>query len=237
MNQYLTPEQRAQFERQLAGSTLTDEQKQIAYRQGQDMARADLGMNAETNADNAALEGSGFTSVQALLKAYETSQAQLNEAIEALKRLNALARALENGQAVEPETPEARSSRVQKAWKARVGAMRDLEALLPEIAEYILAHPERSLEEDGLERAYDAVRAAKYRSDEELLGDPESVKRLAADPRVRNAVLVAHLAETYRAGRDLPAFIAGGGSIPAAPDSQTDGMKQARAKLEALLRN
>ena len=61
---------------------------------------------------------------------------------------------------------------------------------LPEIAEYILAHPEYSIEEDGLERAYNAVRAAKYRSDEELLGDPESVKRLAADPRVKNAVQI-----------------------------------------------
>ena len=237
MNQYLTPEQRSQLERQLAGDTLTDEQKRTAYRQGQDMARADLGLNAETDADKAALKDSGFASVQALLEAYEASQAQLNEAIEALKRLNALARALENGRAIEPETPEAHSGRVQKAWKARAGALRDLEALLPEIAEYILAHPERSLEEDGLERAYDAVRAAKYRSDEELLGDPESVKRLAADPRVKNAVLVAHLAETYRAGRDLPAFIAGGGSIPAAPDTPAGGMQQARAKLEALLRN
>ncbi len=156
MNQYLTPEQRSRFEQQLAGETLTDEQKLAAFRQGQDMARA--------------------------------------------------------------------------------GSLRDLEALLPEIAEYILAHPEYSIEEDGLERAYNAVRAAKYRSDEELLGDPESVKRLASDPRVKNAVLVAHLAETYRAGRDLPAFISGGG-VPAAADVPADGMRQARAKLEALLKN
>ena len=241
MNQYLTPEQRAQFERQLAGGGLTEEQKQAAFRQGQDMARADLSAGAEesqdTDADEDALARSGFASVQALLEAYEASQAQLNEAVEALKRLNALARALENGQALEPEKPEARASRVQKAWKGSAAGMRDLEALLPEIAEYILAHPEYSIEEDGLERAYNAVRAARYRSDEELLGDPESVKRLAADPRVKNAVLVAHLAEVYKSGRELPAFIAGGGSIPAAPAATTDGMQQAREKLEALLKH
>ena len=63
------------------------------------------------------------------------------------------------------------------------------------------------------------------------------VKRLAADPRVKNAVLVAHLAEVYRSGRELPAFIAGGGSIPAAAEKGAGGMQEARAKLEALLKN
>ncbi|MBO4297837.1 MAG: hypothetical protein J5998_03480 [Clostridia bacterium] len=235
MNQYLTPEQRARFERELAGASLTDEQKQAAFEQGRDMARADLAGEAP-DSDAAVLEGSGFDSVSALLEAYQASQARLNEATEALRRLNALVRVLENGNALEPEKPEERTVRVQKAWKGSAAGMRDLEALLPEIAEYILAHPEYSIEEDGLERAYNAVRAAKYRSDEELLGDPESVKRLAADPRVRNAVLVAHLAEVYKSGRELPAFIADGGSIPAAAGKSEGGMQQAKAKLEALLK-
>lgn len=240
MNQYLTPEQRSEFERQLAGGALTNEEKQAAFQQGAHMARADLAADAPAaapSADADALARSGFNSVQALLDAYEASQAQLGEAAEALRRLNAMLRALQNGEELAPEKPEERASRVQKAWKGSAAGMRDLEALLPEIAEYILAHPEYSIEEDGLERAYNAVRAAKYRSDEELLGDPESVKRLAADPRVKNAVLVAHLAEVYRSGRELPAFIAGGGSIPAAAEKGAGGMQEARARLEALLKN
>ena len=240
MNQYLTPEQRSEFERQLAGGALTNEEKQAAFQQGAQMARADLAADAPAaapSADADALARSGFDSVQALLDAYEASQAQLGEAAEALRRLNAMLRALQNGEELTPEKPEERAIRVQKAWKGSAAGMRDLEALLPEIAEYILAHPEYSIEEDGLERAYNAVRAAKYRSDEELLGDPESVKRLAADPRVKNAVLVAHLAEVYRSGRELPAFIAGGGSIPAATEKGAGGMQEARARLEALLKN
>jgi len=232
MNQYLTPEQRAQFERQLANGGLSEQDRQAAFEQGVDMARADM---ASPGADGDALRRSGFDSVQELLDAYEASQAGLSEAEEALRRLSALAQALDNGKLLEPADPETYNRRVQKAWTRHAGAMRDLDRLLPEMAEYIMAHPGFALQEDGLERAYDAVRAGKYRSEEELLDDPESVKRLSADPRVRNAVLTAHLSEVYRAGRELPAFIAGGGSIPA-PGGGTDSMEQAKSRLEALLK-
>ena len=237
MNQYLTPEQRAQFEQQLAGDALTEQEKQEAFAQGVGMAQADAAGAADANPeDKEALKRSGFDSVQALLDAYEESQKSLREAEDALGQLNALARALENGEQLAPESGEAHSRRVQDAWKRRAGLMRDLEGLLPEIAEYIMAHPAFSLEEDGLERAYDAVRAGKYQSEEELLSDPENVKRLSADPRVKSAVLTAHLAEVYKAGKDLPAFIAAGGGIPAESDKPQDGMAAAKAKLEALLK-
>ena len=237
MNQYLTAEQRAAFERQLAEEELTDEQKQAAIGQGMEMAQADMADQAGAGAADGALAGSGFDSVEALLAAYEKSQADLSEAEEALRRTQALVRALENGQALEPEAPEARSDSVRRAWQHRAGDMPDLQELLPEIAEYILAHPSIAMEEDGLQRAYDAVRAAKYRSDEALLDDPESVKKLAADPRVRDAVLTAHLAAVYRSGREVPAFIGGGGSIPAGAGKPQDGMAQAKARLEAMLKN
>ena len=239
MNQYLTPEQRAQFEQQLAQDALSEQEKQQAFQQGVDMAQADL--TEETNQpaadeDQEALRRSGFESVQALLDAYEQSQKSLSEAEDTLSQLTALARALENGEKLAPESGEARSRRVQDEWKRRAGLMKDLEALLPEMAEYIMAHPAFSLEEDGLQRAYDAVRSGKYQSEEELLSDPETVKRLSADPRVKSAVLTAHLSEVYRAGRDLPAFIAAGGGIPAEADKPESGMAQAKAKLEALLK-
>ena len=233
MNQYLTPEQRAAFERRLAQDDLTQAEKEAAVAEGVDMARSDAaGQAAEADA----LARSGFDSVDALLAAYEKSQADLSEAEDALRQTQALLKALHNGEALAGETtPEARSDAVRKTWTRRAGAMRDLEALLPEMAAYIMAHPAFAMEEDGLERAYDAVRAARYRSSEELLGDPESVKQLAADPRVRDAVLTAHLAAIYRAGREVPAFIGSGGGIPGETDKAPDGMARARAKLEALL--
>ncbi|MBQ8955052.1 MAG: hypothetical protein IJ048_13160 [Clostridia bacterium] len=236
MNQYLTPEQRAAFEAQLADDALTDEERQEAFQQGADMAQADLSREAEPAAEADAVTRSGFDSVEALLAAYEQSQAALRQAEDALAQMAALSRALENGNRLEEADPEARNRRVQDAWKRRADLMRDLEALLPDMAAYILAHPEHAVKEDGLERAYDAVRSEKYRSDEELLDDPESVKRFAADPRVKNAVLTAHLAQVYRAGQALPAFIAGGGSIPGEAAHPQAGMEQAKAKLEALLK-
>ena len=242
MNQYLTPEQRAQFEQQLTEDVLTEQERQEAFGQGVDMAQADMAQAeaadevAASAEDREALRRSGFDSVQALLDAYEQSQRSLHEAEDALTQLGALARALENGEQLAPESGETRSHRVQDAWKRRAGLMRDLEGLLPEIAEYIMAHPAFAMEEDGLERAYNAVRAGKYKSEEELLADPENVKRLSADPRVKSAVLTAHLAEVYKAGKDLPAFIAAGGGIPAEADKPQDGMEAAKAKLEAMLR-
>ena len=241
MNQYLTPEQRAQFEQQLAEDALTEQEKQDAFQQGVDMAQADMANetgadSAESPADQEALRRCGFDYVVALLAAYEESEKSLREAEDAMSQLAALARAMENGDKLAPESGETRSRRVQDEWKRRAGLMKDLEALLPEMAEYIMAHPAFSLEEDGLERAYDAVRSGKYQSEAELLADPETVKRLSADPRVKSAVLTAHLSEVYKAGKDLPAFIAAGGGIPAEADKPQDGMAQAKAKLEALLK-
>ena len=232
MDQYLTPEQRAQLERQLAEDALTDGEKQQAFAQGVNMAQADTAADPDAEA----LRRSGFDSVQALLEAYEQSQASLREAEDSVRQLTVLIKALENGEQLEPDTPEERGRRVQETWKRRAGVMRDLEKLLPEMAEYILAHPAFALEEDGLDRAYDAVRAGKYRSEEELLSDPDAVKRLSADPRVKSAVLTAHLAQVYHTGRDLPAFIAAGGGIPAPADKPEDGLAAARTKLEALLK-
>ncbi len=235
MNHYLTPEQQAEFEKQLAQGGLSEEQAQDAFAQGADMARAEMAQAEPNDASADALRKSGFGSVQALLDAYEESQAALGEARDTLEKLRALVRALDAEGALSPDAPEERGRAVQREWTRRAVDMRDIERLLPDMAEYILAHPASSLEEDGLERAYDAVRSKKYRSDEELLDDPESVKRLAADPRVKNAVLTAHLSEVYRAGKDLPSFIDGGGVAPA-DEGGTDGMAQAGEKLRALLK-
>ena len=52
MNQYLTPEQRAQFEQQLAGDALTEQEKQEAFAQGVGMAQADAAGAADANPED-----------------------------------------------------------------------------------------------------------------------------------------------------------------------------------------
>ena len=94
--------------------------------------------------------------------------------------------------------------------------------------------PYRAHRNERNRRMVAAVRSHRYRSEERLLDDPEAVKRLSADPRVREAVLSAHLAGIYKSAAALPAFIDDGGNIPVA-EPVKGGMDRAKAKLTAML--
>ena len=250
MAQYLSPDQRALLERELAGTAtengaLTDSQKQQAINQGMEMARSDLSAPDEAGL----LAQNGFDSAGQLLEAYRRAQSELNDLRGALSRLTTLSEALDNARELDPRDPafsglepiyerertDARNRVIQSEWKKRASEMDDIQQFLPEMAEYILSHPAYALESDGLERAYDAVRSGKYKSESDLLSDPATVRRLAQDERVKNAVLTAHMAQIHRVGRDVPACIADGGNTPAADGHNSGGMERAKARLIAML--
>ena len=150
-----------------------------------------------------------------------------------VRRIEAAGRARRNERRLEND-PNGRNRVIQAVWASRAEDLEDIAQFLPEMSAYIAGHPEYAMETDGLERAYDAVRSHRYRSEERLLDDPEAVKRLSADPRVREAVLSAHLAGIYKSAAALPAFIDDGGSIPVAEPTR-GGMDRAKAKLTAML--
>ena len=244
MTQYLTTDQRQKFIDQLAGEDdmqLDENERKAALLQGADMARADLNESdapaeATPEADPIAerLSALGFENVEAMIDAYERLARRYADLMEDVRRVEATARARGNERSLESD-PDGRSRVIQAVWAARAGELQDIAQFLPEMTAYIMGHPEQALATDGLERAYDAVRSHRYRSEENLLDDPEAVKRFSADPRVREAVLSAHLAEIYKSVEKLPTFIDDGGNIPAAaPDK--GGMAKARAKLVAMLR-
>ena len=175
----------------------------------------------------------GFESAGQLADAYERLARRHADLMEDVRRIEAAGRARRNERRLESD-PSGRNRVIQAVWASRAAELEDVAQFLPEMSAYIAAHPECAVETDGLERAYDAVRSHRYRSEERLLDDPEAVKRLSADPRVREAVLTAHLAGIYKSAAALPAFIDDGGNIPVAEPNK-GGMDRAKAKLTAML--
>ena len=251
MTQYLTPRQRQLFIDRLAEESdapqLSGDQREAALQQGADMALADMQgapndegffLDEEARDENGAMDerlaALGFESAGQLADAYERLARRHADLMEDVRRIEAAGRARRNERRLESD-PSGRNRVIQAVWASRSAELEDVAQFLPEMSAYIAAHPECAVETDGLERAYDAVRSHRYRSEERLLDDPEAVKRLSADPRVREAVLTAHLAGIYKSAAALPAFIDDGGNIPVAEPNK-GGMDRAKAKLTALLR-
>ena len=250
MTQYLTPRQRQLFIDRLAEENdapqLSGDQREAALQQGADMARADMRdmpdsedffLKEEAQDGSGAmaerLAALGFENADQLADAYERLERRHADLMDDVRRIEAAGRARRNERSLEND-PSGRNRVIQAIWASRAEDLEDIAQFLPEMSAYIAGHPEYAMETDGLERAYDAVRSHRYRSEERLLDDPEAVKRLSADPRVREAVLSAHLAGIYKSAAALPAFIDDGGNIPVAEPTK-GGMDRAKAKLTALL--
>lgn len=263
MAEYLTREQRAALEAQLAAEDgLSEEQAETAFQQGVRMAQADeQGAQAQKawGREQEALRQAGFESVAQLAEAYQAASAAVRELRGMVEHLLEMERAMEAAASMDPVHPEyavrgqvetglrpmreqarraARNRLIQQDWNDSAAQMEDLERLLPEMAEYILRHPKYADESDGLLRAYDAVRSAKYRDEERAMRDPEFIRRMAADERVREAVLRAHLEEVYRENEAPQSIGSGaqGGKIPLTGRKPITGMEMAKKRLEAMLK-
>ena len=254
MTEYLTSEQRAELERQLAGGQLTEEEAQAAMNEGARMAQADRAAGEY----RAVLKEYGFGSVREMSEAYERMQATVSELRGMLRRLLDMEKAERTAAELDVRHPEyavrrriemelrpmreelraaAKGRLIQRDWQDSAADMHDLERLLPEIAEYIMRNPKYAGESDGLRRAYDAVRSEKYRGEDELLADPDFIGRLAENELVKEAVLRAHLEEIRRGGH-IPQSVGAGqeaGKTPLTGRKPIAGMDMAKKRLEAML--
>ena len=75
MKEYLSPEQRAELERQLQQGDMTQEQAQTALEEGARMAQADAAREQE----RALLNEAGFEDVSALLEAWQRTRTAVQE--------------------------------------------------------------------------------------------------------------------------------------------------------------
>ena len=244
MTEYLTKEQRAELEKQLAGG-LTEEEAQQALYEGARMAQAEMGGAERGNGDvlaldeedRAFLEKYGFRSMREVRGYFRTLQDVVEMQRGLLNDLREIERADATAAALDARHPgyaaggvfememrpvrdkamkAARNRMIQQDWMLSAAGMRDLQRLLPEIAEYIMAEPRLSEDPDGLMRAYEAVRSRKYRDTDELLADPEFIRMMAENEQIREAVLRAHMEEIQKGG-GVPQMIGAGSEAGKSP--------------------
>lgn len=276
---YLTPEQEAEFIKQLEsqggaldGGALTPEEQQQAVQEGAQMAAEDAangqmpGADApvqpteqapEANADARLLQSLGFGSLDELVNAYKETLRTGSEMREMLTQIAALHQAMENNDELDPNSPEDQMRRVvrsefaplyekqkadirnrliQEKWGQSAAAKADdLSEHMDEIQAMLKSNPRLAMDEDGLQRAYDAVRSKKYRSEASLMADAEFLKKVAANPEVKRAVLEEHLQGVARTGDAIPQGITGGGNTPLTGRETITSMTDAKKKLAQML--
>lgn len=280
MANYLTPEQEAQFIKDLQsqggvpeGGALTPDQQQQAIQEGAQMAAADAQNGAvpgadapangqdqaaqQQNADAQLLSQLGFGSVDELANAFREAAKNASEMRDMLTHITAIQQAAGNEEQLDPNNPDdrariiarqemkplldkemanARNRLVQEKWNASDAAKAaDLAELMPDIQAYLQKNPRYAVDEDGLQRAYDAVRSGRYRSEKALMDDPEFLKRVASDEQVKKTVIEDYLQDIARNGEAVPQSISEGGSTPLTGKKQVSGMENAKQKLLSML--
>ncbi len=264
MTEYLTKEQRAELERQLAGE-LTGEEAQAAFEEGARMAQEEMGGGREEelpemdDEDRAFMKKYGFEKLADVRRAFMMLQDVLGKQRELMNDLREIERADATAAALDARHPEyaagrmfemelrpvrekaraaARNRMIQQDWMASAAGMRDLEKVLPEIAEYIMEHPRYAEDSEGLLRAYEAVRSRKYRDPLEMMEDPEFIQMMAENEQVKEAVLRAHM-EEIRKGERIPQSVGAAGEdgkMPLTGRRPITGMEMAKKRLEYMLR-
>lgn len=199
----------------------------------------------------------GFADVGQLIDAFKATSASASQYKDTLAQLVAFQQAQQNDQDLDPSDPtyevkkaireemaplyermqdEARNQLVQEAWGKSVVDMPDINDLMTDITGFLHEHPDLAVADDGLRRAYDGVRSKKYKSESQLLNDPEFIKRIANNEKVRDAVLGKHLGEIARTGDAIPQSIGDGGGSPLTGKKQApNGMEHAKKGLLSML--
>lgn len=204
-----------------------------------------------------ALSQLGFGSLDELVNAYKEANRTAGEMRDMLTQITAIQQAANNEAQLDPNDPdarvkqlidsrmkpllesrkaEARNRLIQEKWRMSDAAKAaDITNLLPEIHAYLTANPRYAVDEDGLQRAYDAVRSKMYRSDEALSNDPAFLKQMANNEQVKKMVLEEHLQNIARNGEAAPQTITDGGSTPLTGKRTASGMDNAKQKLLSML--
>lgn len=256
-SKYLNEDQTAQLEQMLGAQEAPASNPETPP--VEDNAAVDAAAPAQEQADpHAALFAElGVQSVEEMAERFKEANSKNSELKGMLSQLLAFQQALDNESQTEPEDPmnsikkaireemapvydklqqEARNKIVQEAWGEAAKGMPDIADVMPEITAYITEHPELAVDNEGLRRAYDSVRSAKYRTEEQMFSDDEFVKRAAANEKVKDAVLKEHLSAIARIGGDVPASIGNGGGTPLTGQKPApNSMDQAKAGLGRML--
>lgn len=258
MEKYLTPEQEAEFINQL--NAPAEPQPTPEAENPVEDNSAPEAVDAAPMTENplsALFDEFGVTSAEELAEAFRRTSKQSDEYKGMLAELLAFQKALDTKGEIEPDDPmntvkqavreemapiyeklqrEAQNKIVQEAWGKDAVNMPDLADAMPEITAFLHEHPELSVENDGLRRAYDRVRSMKYKSEAQMLADDDFIARMAANEKVKDAVIKEYLANAAKSGGEVPASISGGGNVPLTGKKQAPGsFDEAKSGLARLL--
>lgn len=206
---------------------------------------------------NALANELGFETIEDLVNGYKDLQGQHGQYRDMLTQLLAFQQALDNNKELDPKDPmssvkkavreemapvyeklqqDAKNKLVQEAWGKDAKNLSGLTDMMPEITMYLSEHPELSVANDGLKRAYEGVRSSKYRTESELFADNAFVERASQNEKIKDAVIKEYLAKTAKQGEDVPPSIAGGGNVPLTGKKQApSSMDQAKSGLAKML--
>jgi len=257
MEKYLSSDQEAELMNML--SNPTEPQPDPEAQNPVENTEAAAAVDAAPNADplSALYDEFGVNSAEELAEALRQATKQSDEYKDMLAKLLAFQKALDTKGEIETDDPmntvkqavreemgpiyeklqrDAQNKIVQEAWGKDAANMPDLADAMPEITAFLHEHPELSVENDGLRRAYDSVRSKKYKSEAQLLADDDFVARMAANDKVKDAVIKEYLATTAKNNEGVPTSIAGGGSVPLTGKKQApSSMEQAKKGLAQAL--
>jgi len=198
----------------------------------------------------------GVGSVEELVQGFSDLSANLAQTQSALDQLLAMQEAMGNEDELDPTDPDysmkkyvreylspiadkikvqEMGNRVRDAWNESAKDMPDLQDFMEDISQHMMENGALSTSPDGLKRAYDAVRSAKYRSPDALLADPEFLKKASANDALKKMVIEAHLANIAKNG-ELPTSIGDGGSpFMTGKKGEVGNMADAKKATLALL--
>lgn len=197
----------------------------------------------------------GFSTPEDMAAAYEQLSQQTQEMREQLEQIVAMQQAIDTEETLDPKAPdymakktfremmgpfydklktEARNKLVQGAWAKDAAGMPDLDAFNADISEFFRENPALAVDTTGLRQAYHAARSKKFRSEDQLFGDPEFIKKAASNKAIADAVMKAQMLNVAGTG-DVPQGVDGGG-IPLTGKKQAPKtIKDANAAVRALL--
>lgn len=204
----------------------------------------------------ALLQELGVASVQELAEKFKAMSEGFGQLKDEHEQLLGFQQAINNTEELDPKDPDygtkkvfremfgpvadeftknAKLKALAEAWNLDARGLADAEELLPEINAHIQKNPRLSQDPTGFRQAYNAVKAGKHRSVDQLFADPDFIAKASQNEAVKKAVIQAHLEGLARNGEVPPAVGQGGNTPFTGAPAKPKTLEEANKALGKLL--
>lgn len=203
-----------------------------------------------------ALRNIGVGSVQELIEKFMAISEGFGQLKDEHEQLLGFRQAINNTEELDPKDPDYGTKKVfremlgpvadeftktaklkllAEAWNLDARGLADAEELMPEINAHIQKNPGLSQDPTGFRQAYNAVKAGKHRSEDQLFADPSFIEKASKHPEIMKAVTKAYLENLARNGEVPPAVGQGGNTPFSGAPAKPKTVAEANAALGRLL--